>query len=98
MDHKYTVTINGPEGTEIYEGEGFLMFLQSRTDTGFNTQIIGYNVNDSQLPEAMVRSPDLLPVAFATAGLAIGKRLAPRPDPIEEILKGAFKKAMEGDE
>lgn len=98
MDHKYTVTITGPEGTEIYEGEGFLMFLQSRTDTGFNTTIIGHNVNDSQLPEAMVRSPDLLPVAFATAGLAIGKRLAPRPSPLEEILKGALDKAMKDGE
>lgn len=97
MDHKYTVTITGPEGTEIYEGEGFLMILQSRTDTGSSSQIIGHNVNDSLLPGAMVNSRDLLPVAFATAGLAIGKRLAPRPNPLEAILKGALDKAMEED-
>lgn len=98
MDHKYTVTINGPEGTEIYEGEGILMFLQNRTDTGSRTQIIGHNVNDSMLPEAMAKSSDLLPAAFAACGLAIGKRLCPAPNPLEAILKDALDKAMKEDE
>jgi len=98
MDHKYTVTIQGPEGTEIWEGDGLLMFLQKPTDTGCNTQVIGHHVDDSRLPYALAESSDLLPVAFAACGLAIGKRLAPRPDPLEEILKGALDKAMKGEE
>lgn len=95
MDSNYTITIKGPEGTEIYEGEGLLMFLQKPTDTGYNTKVIGHHFNESLLPEAMVASGDLLPAAFAAAGLAIGKHLAPRLNPLEAILKGALHKAME---
>ena len=97
MDHKYTVTINGPEGMEIWEGDGLLMFLQKKTDTGYNTQIVGHHVNDSLLPETIAKSPDLLPAAFAACGLAIGKHLCPAPNPLEAILKGAIGKAL-GDE
>ena len=98
MDHKYTVTIQGPEGTEIWEGDGLLMFLQKPTDTGCNTQVIGYHVDESQLPGTMAKSPDLLPAAFAACGLAIGKRLAPTPSPLAEILKGALSRAMKDED
>jgi len=93
MSNKYTITIKGPEGTEIWEGDGLLMFLQRPTDTGYNTQIIGHHVNDSLLPEAMVNSGDLLPVAFAAVGIAIGKRLCPAPNPLEAALKAAIERA-----
>lgn len=93
-NERYTITIKGPEGTEIYEGEGFLMFLQKPTGTGYSTELIGHHVNDSLLPKAMAESSDLLPVAFAACGLAIGKRLAPAPNPLAEILKGALSRAM----
>ena len=88
---EYTITIRGPEGTEIHTGSGFLLFLQKPVETGdrfYKTSVMGEHFNDSLLPEALMQDRRLIQNAFATVGLAIGKHFAP-PDPSD------IKKLME---
>ena len=82
---EYTITIKGPEGTEIHEGSGFLLFLQKPVETGdrlYKTSVMGEHFNDSLLPEALMQNRRLIQQAFAAVGLAIGKHFAP-PDPAD---------------
>ena len=97
-NERYTITIKGPEGTEIYEGKGVLLFVQQARDNNeMNTKIIGHEYNMSLLPDAMSNS-DFLPYACSAVGLAIGKRLAPRPNPIEAALKAALQRAVKDED
>lgn len=82
MDSNYTITIKGPEGTEIYEGEGFLMLVQHRADNGVHTQIVGQDFDDADLAYMISKNSRLAPIAFGAVGFAIGKRFAP-PDPAD---------------
>lgn len=93
-NERYTITIKGPEGTEIYEGKGVLLFVQQARDNNeMNTKIIGHEYNMSILPDALSNG-DFLPYACSAVGLAIGKRLAPRPNPIEAALNAALQRAV----
>ena len=93
-NERYTITIKGPEGTEIYEGKGVLLFVQQARDNNeMNTKIIGHEYNMSILPDALSNG-DFLPYACSAVGLAIGKRLAPSPNPIEAALNAALQRAV----
>ncbi len=82
MDSNYTITIKGPEGTEIYEGDGFLMLVQQRKDNGIHTQVVGHDFNDADLAHAISDDCKLAQIAFGAVGFVIGKRFAP-PDPAD---------------
>ncbi len=97
-NERYTITIKGPEGTEIYEGKGLLLFVQSdKGDNKTSTKVIGHEYNMSLLPDAL-SDGDFLPYACSAVGLAIGKRLAPRPNPIEAALKAALQRAVKNED
>lgn len=97
-NERYTITIKGPEGTEIYEGKGLLLFVQrDKGDNETSTKVIGHEYNMSLLPDAM-SDCELLPYACSAVGLAIGKRLAPRPNPIEAALKAALQRAVKDED
>lgn len=88
MSNEYTITIKGPEGTEIHEGNGFLMIVQHHRENGTQTTIVGHNFNDSEIADAFSCDSKLTPIAFGAVGLAIGKRFAP---PSSETIKKLIK-------
>ena len=95
---KYTITITGPEGTEIHEGSGFLLFLQKLSDEPKSvgrTSVIGEHFNDALLPEAIAGDPKLLQLAFSAAGLAMGRFFAP---PDKEMLEKLIREMMSKDD
>lgn len=84
MSNEYTITIKGPEGTEIHEGDGFLMLVQHRKDGGTQTTIVGHDFDDAELAYTISDNSKLAPIAFGAVGFAIGKRFAP---PSSEDIK-----------
>jgi hypothetical protein len=88
MSNEYTFTIKGPEGTEIWEGDGFLLIVQHHSESGTKTSITGHDFNGAEIADTFSRDSKLAPIAFGAVGLAIGKRFAP-PDPAD------IKKLME---
>ena len=101
---KYTITIQGPEGAEVYEGNGFLMFLQKASDETRKigkTTIVGKHFVNALLPDTLAQNHQLLPLAFSAVGLAIGRYFSPNPamlDVLAKALSGEEDKTSEEDE
>ena len=101
MSNEYTITIKGPEGTEIHEGDGFLMIVQHHSESGTKTSITGHNFDDSAIADAFSYDSKLTPIAFGAVGFAIGKRFAPpSSEGIKKLIKtiGGLSEGSEDDE
>jgi len=101
MSNEYTITIKGPEGTEIHEGDGFLMIVQHHSESGTKTSITGHDFNDAEIADTFSCDSKLTPIAFGAVGLAIGKRFAPpSSEDIKKLIKaiGGPSEGSEDDE